>query len=156
MQYAVVTWSSCQLPVLWPLLMACSAGGRGVTAGTHWHHMCILHMHSSCVLTAVRPCQSAQRLALRCNRQHPVQMQQQTSPPQPCITCRAFDSSCCTCACWCYRCLLSKVYNAAAPLLDLELTEVDPGRTAVGATDLLLYCYYGGMVAAGAQAAAHH
>jgi hypothetical protein len=48
------------------------------------------------------------------------------------------------------RCLLSKAYNAAAPLLELELTEVDPARTAVGATDLLLYCYYGGMVATGA------
>jgi hypothetical protein len=54
----------------------------------------------------------------------------------------------CTCAC---RCLLSKAYNAAAPLLELELTEVDPARTAVGATDLLLYCYYGGMVATGGQ-----
>jgi hypothetical protein len=47
------------------------------------------------------------------------------------------------------RCLLSKAYNAAAPLLELELTEVDPARTAVGPTDLLLYCYYGGMVATG-------
>ncbi|KAF6258354.1 hypothetical protein COO60DRAFT_1701346 [Scenedesmus sp. NREL 46B-D3] len=46
-------------------------------------------------------------------------------------------------------CLLAKAYNAAAPLLELELTEVDPARTAVGATDLLLYCYYGGMVATG-------
>lgn len=47
------------------------------------------------------------------------------------------------------RCLLAKSYNAAAPLLDVELTEVDPARTATGPTDLLLYCYYGGMVAAG-------
>eukprot|EP00879_Flechtneria_rotunda_P031253 GHRR01034123.1.p1 GENE.GHRR01034123.1~~GHRR01034123.1.p1 ORF type:complete len:356 (+),score=97.80 GHRR01034123.1:145-1212(+) len=46
-------------------------------------------------------------------------------------------------------CLLAKVYNAAAPLIDAELTEVDPARTACGPTDLLLYCYYGGMVATG-------
>jgi hypothetical protein len=48
------------------------------------------------------------------------------------------------------RCLLAKAYNAAAQLLELELTEFDPARTAVSATDLLLYCYYGGMVATGA------
>lgn len=49
------------------------------------------------------------------------------------------------------RCLLAKIYNAAAPLVDTDLTEVDPARTAVKATDVLLYCYYGGMVAAGKQ-----
>ncbi|KAF8060061.1 CSN3 [Scenedesmus sp. PABB004] len=46
-------------------------------------------------------------------------------------------------------CLLAKTYGAAAALLGGELTEVDPTRTAVGPTDLQLYCYYGGMVAAG-------
>lgn len=49
-------------------------------------------------------------------------------------------------------CLLAKTYNAAAPLLDVELTDVDPQRTATGPTDLLLYCYYGGMVATGVLA----
>jgi len=48
-----------------------------------------------------------------------------------------------------YRCLLAKTYNAAAPLVNADLTEVDPARTAVKATDVLLYCYYGGMVATG-------
>ncbi|KAI8464947.1 MAG: hypothetical protein J3K34DRAFT_99745 [Monoraphidium minutum] len=46
-------------------------------------------------------------------------------------------------------CLLSKAYNAAAPLLAADVSAVEPARTGVTPTDLLLYCYYGGMAAAG-------
>eukprot|EP00878_Enallax_costatus_P021594 GHUV01022876.1.p1 GENE.GHUV01022876.1~~GHUV01022876.1.p1 ORF type:complete len:400 (+),score=112.84 GHUV01022876.1:202-1401(+) len=46
-------------------------------------------------------------------------------------------------------CLVAKCYNAASPLLNLELTEVDPSKTAMGPTDFQLYCYYGGMLATG-------
>jgi hypothetical protein len=52
-------------------------------------------------------------------------------------------------ACPILRCLLAKTYSAAASLIDVELTEVDPVRTACVPTDLLLYCYYGGMIATG-------
>lgn len=43
-------------------------------------------------------------------------------------------------------CILSKCYNAANQLLSEDIHSVDPHRTAVVPTDLLLYCYYGGMV----------
>jgi hypothetical protein len=46
------------------------------------------------------------------------------------------------------RCLLAKTYNAGAPLVDADLTEI--ARTAMSPQDVLLYCYYGGMLAAGA------
>jgi hypothetical protein len=46
-------------------------------------------------------------------------------------------------------CLLSKCYNAGAPLVAADIFRVEPSKTAVGPTDLLLYCYHGGMVAAG-------
>lgn len=46
------------------------------------------------------------------------------------------------------RCLLAKTYNAGAPLVDADLTEI--ARTAMTPQDVLLYCYYGGMLAAGA------
>jgi COP9 signalosome complex subunit 3 len=47
-------------------------------------------------------------------------------------------------------CLLSKCYPAADPFLGFDgpLT-VDPTKTGVAATDVLLYCYYGGMLEIG-------
>lgn len=46
----------------------------------------------------------------------------------------------------CKCCLLSRCYNAAIPVLSEPITEVDPATTAITPQDLLLYCYYGGMV----------
>ncbi|KIY95926.1 COP9 signalosome complex subunit 3 [Monoraphidium neglectum] len=46
-------------------------------------------------------------------------------------------------------CLLSKAYNAASPLLEGDCFSVEPAKTGVAPTDVLLYCFYGGMVAAG-------
>ncbi|GBG42279.1 hypothetical protein CBR_g75710, partial [Chara braunii] len=43
-------------------------------------------------------------------------------------------------------CLLSKCYNAALPILDTDIFEVDPKKTALTPRDFLLYCYYGGTV----------
>ena len=40
-------------------------------------------------------------------------------------------------------CLLAKCYNAALPLLDDDIFEVDPKATGVNFKDFLLYCYYG-------------
>ena len=44
------------------------------------------------------------------------------------------------------RCLLTKCYSAAVPVLSEEVSEVDPSRTALTATDFLLYCYYGARI----------
>ena len=44
------------------------------------------------------------------------------------------------------RCLLTKCYNAAVPVLSEEVSEVDPSKTALTATDFLLYCYYGARI----------
>ena len=49
------------------------------------------------------------------------------------------------------RCLLARTYNAAAGLLEQDIFKVVPALTGVTPTDLQLYCYYGGMVAAGAS-----
>ncbi|GBF98652.1 COP9 signalosome complex subunit 3 [Raphidocelis subcapitata] len=46
-------------------------------------------------------------------------------------------------------CLLARAYSAAAPLVDQDISRVEPARTAVTASDLQLYCLYGGMAAAG-------
>lgn len=43
-------------------------------------------------------------------------------------------------------CLLSKCYLAAEPVLSSEACEVDPSKTALTATDFLLYCYYGARI----------
>ena len=48
------------------------------------------------------------------------------------------------------RCLLARTLNAAAGVLDAEVLEIDPARTATTARDFLLYCYYGGLVHTGA------
>lgn len=42
--------------------------------------------------------------------------------------------------------ILSKCYNSVAGVLEADVCTVDPKRTACTATDLLLYCYYGGTV----------
>ena len=46
-------------------------------------------------------------------------------------------------ACSSRRCLLSKCYSGAGRALDADVYIVDPAKTAVAATDVLLYCYYG-------------
>lgn len=46
-------------------------------------------------------------------------------------------------------CLLSKCYNAALPILEEEILDVNPDVTAVTARDFLLYFYYGGMIYTG-------
>ncbi|KAF5827482.1 hypothetical protein DUNSADRAFT_572 [Dunaliella salina] len=46
-------------------------------------------------------------------------------------------------------CLLSKCYNASAKLLEDDIYNVDPSRTACTPQDLLLYSYYGGMLCTG-------
>jgi hypothetical protein len=51
----------------------------------------------------------------------------------------------------CNRCILSKCYSAALPVLEAEVYEVDPSKTAMTVTDFLLCCYYGGMIHTGAQ-----
>jgi len=48
-------------------------------------------------------------------------------------------------------CLLSKVYNAAQEVLHDDIFHVDPHNTCMTPTDLFLYCYYGGMLAAGSK-----
>ena len=53
-------------------------------------------------------------------------------------------------ACLLARCLLARTLNAAAGVLDAEVLEIDPARTATTARDFLLYCYYGGLVHTGA------
>lgn len=52
-------------------------------------------------------------------------------------------------ACCRDRCLLAKMYNAATEVLLEDVYDVDPQKTAVTPTDFFLYCYYGGMLAAG-------
>lgn len=46
-------------------------------------------------------------------------------------------------------CLLAKCYSAAGDILAEDPISVDPQATAVTATDVLLYCYYGGMLLTG-------
>ncbi len=46
-------------------------------------------------------------------------------------------------------CLLSKCYSAAEEILAEEAYALDPGATGVTSTDILLYCYYGGMLETG-------
>ncbi|KAL4539541.1 hypothetical protein Ndes2437B_g02090 [Nannochloris sp. 'desiccata'] len=46
-------------------------------------------------------------------------------------------------------CLLAKCYSAAEEILQEEAHAVDPGATGVTSTDILLYCYYGGMLETG-------
>lgn len=46
-------------------------------------------------------------------------------------------------------CLVAKCYSAAALFLKEDACAVDPGATGVTATDILLYCYYGGMIETG-------
>ena len=43
-------------------------------------------------------------------------------------------------------CLQAKHYNAAALVLEQKIYDVDPAKTSMKPTDLLLYCYYGGMI----------
>ena len=43
-------------------------------------------------------------------------------------------------------CLQAKHYNAAASVLDQTIYDVEPTKTSMKPTDLLLYCYYGGMI----------
>lgn len=49
----------------------------------------------------------------------------------------------------CFRCILSKCYSAALPVLDQDVDDVDPKRTAMTARDFLLYAYYGGLIYTG-------
>eukprot|EP00955_Chlamydomonas_euryale_P047523 353707-Chlamydomonas_euryale.AAC.5 len=46
-------------------------------------------------------------------------------------------------------CILAKIYNGAADVIADDIYDVDPQRTATTPTDFYLYCYYGGIVAAG-------
>jgi len=46
-------------------------------------------------------------------------------------------------------CLLARWYSVAVPILDEDSYNVDQGRTACKATDILLYCYYGSMIELG-------
>jgi len=46
-------------------------------------------------------------------------------------------------------CLVAKCYNAALPVLEEEIFEVNPETSAITPKDLLLYYYYGGMVYTG-------
>jgi hypothetical protein len=50
------------------------------------------------------------------------------------------------------RCVLSKCYSAALPVLDQEVDDVDPKKTAMTAKDFLLFGYYGGLVYTGEAA----
>lgn len=43
-------------------------------------------------------------------------------------------------------CLLAKCYSSALPVLDEDIFEVEPKKTALQLRDFLLYCYYGGMI----------
>lgn len=46
-------------------------------------------------------------------------------------------------------CLLCKCYSGAGPALDADIYSVDPSKTACTPTDVLLYCYYGGLLEIG-------
>lgn len=46
-------------------------------------------------------------------------------------------------------CLLAKHYNAALPILDTEVFDVNPEATSVSPKDMLLYYYYGGLIYTG-------
>jgi COP9 signalosome complex subunit 3 len=41
---------------------------------------------------------------------------------------------------------VSKCYSAALPVLEREVDDVDPKRTAINARNFLLYGYYGGLI----------
>ncbi|KAL3139708.1 hypothetical protein ABBQ38_004017 [Trebouxia sp. C0009 RCD-2024] len=45
-----------------------------------------------------------------------------------------------------FSCLQAKQYNAAANTLQQTIFDVEPSKTNLKPTDLLLYCYYGGMI----------
>ncbi|KAA6424269.1 MAG: hypothetical protein FRX49_05481 [Trebouxia sp. A1-2] len=45
-----------------------------------------------------------------------------------------------------FSCLQAKHYNAAASVLEQTILDVEPAKTSMKPTDLLLYCYYGGMI----------
>jgi hypothetical protein len=47
------------------------------------------------------------------------------------------------------RCLLSKCYSASAQLVEEDIFDVDPSKSACTPQDLLLYSYYGGMLCIG-------
>ncbi|KAL1922758.1 uncharacterized protein VTP21DRAFT_9134 [Calcarisporiella thermophila] len=44
------------------------------------------------------------------------------------------------------ECLLSKCYRAALPILDHDISEIEPEQYAINIQDYLLYHYYGGMI----------
>lgn len=46
-------------------------------------------------------------------------------------------------------CLQSKQYNAAIPILNQPVYDIDPAKTGMTTRDLLLYCMYGGMIYTG-------
>lgn len=48
----------------------------------------------------------------------------------------------------------SALLHAGAPLVEADLTEIGTARSAMVPQDVLLYCYYGGMLAAGAAGSA--
>ncbi|KAK9809877.1 hypothetical protein WJX72_000853 [[Myrmecia] bisecta] len=43
-------------------------------------------------------------------------------------------------------CTLAKCYNSAVPILQADISDVDPAKTAMTPRDLMLYCYYGGLI----------
>lgn len=50
---------------------------------------------------------------------------------------------------FCQVCLLAKVYRAALDVLQDDVLDVEPSKTGMRPTDLLLYSLYGGMICAG-------
>ena len=51
---------------------------------------------------------------------------------------------------WVCRCVLTKNYNAALPILRHPAYDVDPELSGMTAKDFLLYAYYGGLIYIGA------
>ncbi len=54
-------------------------------------------------------------------------------------------------AVWGCRCVLTKRYNAALPILSHPAYDVDPELSGMTAQDFLLYAYYGGLIHIGAS-----
>lgn len=73
-----------------------------------------------------------------------------SSPARSGIICHAAVTNGISC-----RCLISKSYSAALPLLDAQPANVDPSKTALTARSFLLYCYYGAMLHIGEHLILH-
>lgn len=131
-----------------------SKGRSSVAQGDQEFLDCACRFLQACSPNQVRMVPEKFTSLCRLVRTHAVQLQR---PKQPVLALREAVGKLCPSPDYLspihsdlfQLCLLSKCYNAAAPVLDADVYSVDPAKTACTATDVLLYCYYGAMLEIG-------